>query len=322
MADNNSLGEKIPLDAKESFLRSVRKKNGDVKPSPAEEKPAESKETSSQEKDSPAEDIPVLFDNYNEKDENELAKEKKEADSSSEKKETVKEKEEIVSDKKQDKETEKKDKSDKKDKSQNKKKNGKKDKSDKKDKTENKKKSDKKDKEQKVQEKEALKTYIKLPFVKLIPFFMALQSVFLIVIPFLSEDSVVTFVFVTLFWISVLASGGLMLFIKIKYYNDIYSSDKSMSNAGRVYRFVSLVNFFRNEDAKKADIVFFIVSAITIVFVALGTKNIFDHIAVIAAVLSLFLLSLNMHVFFNDSIYEYSLKFKKNKSKKEVIDNE
>ena len=95
-----------------------------------------------------------------------------------------------------------------------------------------------------------------------------------------------------------------------------------MSNSGKVYRFISLFNFFRNRKAIIADIAFFVSTALLTALIILGSKGIFDHIALTAVVLALFMLSLNMHVYFNDSIYEYSEKFIKTIEEKEVIDNE
>ena len=160
MADNNSRGEKIPLDAKESFLRSVRKKNSDNKPVPEEAKPAEVKEVDSQEIKSTAEDIPVLFDNYNEKEDEIVSAEKDTVENTSEIKEQKKDAEKPVPEKEQEikKEntvkTEKEDKSDK-DKSENKKKTDKKDKAVKV-KSEDSKKSVKKDKKSKEKQKKQI----------------------------------------------------------------------------------------------------------------------------------------------------------------------
>ena len=288
MADKNSRGESIPLDAKEKFLSSVKKKNRDKKDIPSFELNEEQKETNVIDGD-----ISVLFDD------NPVSAEF-EGKSETEKSQDNK----------------KRDKNNKSDKTQPKNKSSVEENDEKAEKTKY------NDEKIKCNEKSDNHTYIRLPFVNIIPVFMILQSAFLVVIPFLDAEIAVTYVFVTLFWLSVIASGGLMLFVKMKYYNELDTLNRSMSQFGKIYRFVSLVNFFRTAAAKKADITFFVMSILTIIFVVLGTKNIFDHVAVIAAVLSLFLLSLNMHVFTNDSIYEYSLKFKKNKLKKEVIDNE
>jgi len=276
VSDKNNPVEKIPVDAKESFLRSVNKKKGDKITAPPEEKITESSNQH------PAEDIPVLFDDSNENEkQNESASEsvKQKSGKNKNKKKKTDSGQKNISEKL---ETE----SEKKDSVLNFEKN----------------------KKDKITEAH---NYLQLPFVNLILVFMVLQSVFLIIIPFMAAETSVTFIFVTLFWISVLCSGGLMLFIKIKYRNEFDFLCGSGSQAGRIYRFVSVLNFFRNKTAKTVDIVFFSVTLLTIIFVFLAAKGIFDHIAVTAAILSLFLLFLNLHVFFNDSIYEYSLIFKK-----------
>ncbi|MBQ7962573.1 MAG: hypothetical protein IJ289_08220 [Clostridia bacterium] len=276
MSDKKNPVEKIPLDAKESFLRSVNKKKGDKITAPPEEKITENSNQH------PVEDIPVLFDDGNEKE--------KQNESASE---SVKQKTE-------------------KNKNKNKKTDsGQKDISEKLETESEKNKSVLNSEKNKIDKKPDEHIYLQLPFVNLIPVFMALQSLFLIIIPFMAAETTVTFIFVTLFWISVLCSGGLMLFIKLRYKNEFEFHCGSSSPAARIYRFISVLNFFRNKTAKTVDIVFFSVTLLTIIFVILAAKGIFDHIAVTAAILSLFLLSLNFHVFFNDSIYEYSLIFKK-----------
>lgn len=264
MANKKNSGAKLPVDAKESFLKSVEKKSKktDEKSVSVEATDVENKESAS-----------VLFDK----------EEIKEPGRDKEKK-----KEKVL--------------------------NTKSAKEKKADGNQNKEKKQFKDKPKVI--------YPKLPFINIIPIIMAFQSLFLIVIPFLSTNGAATYFIVTLFWLTLLLSGGLMLFVKLKYKDAINSLYSEMSEAEKIYRFVSVINFFRNKTAKIADIAFFAVTVLMIVVIILGTKNVFDNIALTAIVMSLFMLSLNMHVYFNDSIYEYSIKFNKFIQEKDVIANE
>ena len=254
MADNKKGGEKLPVDAKESFLKSVEKKS-----KKADEKSPSAEIVESDVKDS----APVLFD----KDE----KTEQKNDNENKYNKSVKE---------------------------------------------NKKQTNKK------HEVESKLKYRKLPFINIIPVMMMFQSLFLLVIPFLSSSGAVTYVIVTLFWLSIISSGGLLLFVKLKYKDVIDSLYSEISTTRKVYRFFSVINFFRNKKAKIADIAFFVATFVLILLIILGTENIFDNIALTAIVMSLFMLSLNLHVYFNDSIYEYSIKYNKFIQEKDVIANE
>lgn len=163
----------------------------------------------------------------------------------------------------------------------------------------------------------------KLPMVKAIFFVMIFPSVILLFLPFFMKlGNSVTYPIVAIFWLCLLFTGITMLVLKLTYAPNIRAMYKGKSNGFYIYRFFSVINFFRNKKAVIADICFFVMTVVLILTLALSSRlNISTYVT--AVVFSLFLLSLNYHVYFNDSIYEYNSKNSTSKpAERNVADNE
>lgn len=160
-----------------------------------------------------------------------------------------------------------------------------------------------------------------LPLAKAIPGVMVAPSVLLLLLPAAMKiGTAATYPVAAIFWLSLLFTGFAMLGVKLAYAGNIRTLYSGKSKQFRLYRFFSVINFFRNKKARIADCFFFLMTAVLVIVMVASAKIQSINSFLVALVFSLFLLSLNFHVYLNDSIYEYSVKNKSDK--KDVMDNE
>lgn len=153
-----------------------------------------------------------------------------------------------------------------------------------------------------------------MQLVAALPFVMIVPSVILAVFPLLLElNKAFLYSFVSVFWLTLFFPLLALFGLKVVYRHNINRALFKHSKAYKTYRFVSILNFFRNKAAFIVDIGLFAVSIVSvIVFVIFNLKQM-DNIAITAILFSLILLFLNLHIYFNDSIFELRKKYIKNK---------
>ncbi|MCD7828028.1 MAG: hypothetical protein LUG85_05780 [Clostridiales bacterium] len=146
---------------------------------------------------------------------------------------------------------------------------------------------------------------------------MIISSVILFFFPMLSFSGssskiAVSTLVVSLFYIFLIYSYAALLVIKLIKKKEIDKMYSGKSAGMRIYRFFGIVNFFRNKAAAAADIVFIVFAVLTIILIAAQTTS----TVLMCIAIGILLLSFNLHIYFNDSIYEYIIS---NRDKKKGV---